>query len=95
MLLTKLRHVMSHNFVFVSITEIEDENKISKNLGILSIEPQFILESSAFKKKCIFLSMYSHINYGNIAWTCTTRTKTFKKLQVSKEKHYILQMITH
>ena len=58
------------------------ENKVSKNLGLLYIARR-ILDSTALKN--LYLPfIHSYLNYGNIVWASTSRTK-LKKL-ASKQK---------
>ena len=58
------------------------ENKISKNLGLLC-RARRVLDSIALKN--LYLSfIHSYLNYGNIVWASTSRTK-LKKL-ASKQK---------
>ena len=58
------------------------ENKVSKNLGIL-YRARRVLDSTALKN-WYFSFIHSYLNYGNIVWASTSRTK-LKKL-VSKQK---------
>ena len=59
------------------------EKKISRNLVIL-YRAKKALDASTLKK-CIFLFSHNYLNYGNIAWSSTTRIK-FKKM-ASNKKH--------
>ena len=58
------------------------ENKVSKNLGIL-YRARRVLDSTALKN-LYFSFIHSYMNYGNIVWASTSRTK-LKKLS-SKQK---------
>ena len=58
------------------------ENKVSKNLGIL-YGARRVLDSTALKN-LYFSFIHSYLNYGNIVWASTSRTK-LKKL-TSKQK---------
>ena len=58
------------------------ENKVSKNLGIL-YRARRVLDSTALKN-LYFSFIHSYLNYGNIVWASTSRTK-LKKLS-SKQK---------
>ena len=59
------------------------ENKISKNLGVL-YKAKYLLS-----QKCMiniyFSFIYSYINYANIAWSSTNRSKLSKLF--NKQKH--------
>ena len=58
------------------------ENKVSKNLGIL-FKAKHILNSESLKS-LYFSFIHSYLNYGNIAWASTTKTK-LKKLASKQE----------
>ena len=58
------------------------ENKISKNLGLL-YRAKRVLDNNALKK-LYFSFFHSYLNYGNIAWASTSKTK-LKKV-ASKQK---------
>ena len=58
------------------------ENKVSKNLGILYRAGR-VLDSTGLKN-LYFSFIHSYLNYGNILWASTSRTK-LKKL-ASKQK---------
>ena len=61
------------------------ENKISKNIGLLYKAKPFLDQSCL---KYIYYSfIHSYLNYANIAWCSTNKTK-IKKL-FSKQKHAI------
>ena len=64
----------------ISVISIED--KISKNLGVLH-RARRVLDSTALKN-LYFSFIHSYLNYGNIVWVSTSRTK-LKKL-ASKQK---------
>ena len=64
----------------ISVISIED--KISKNLGVL-YRARRVLDSTALKN-LYFSFIHSYLNYGNIVWVSTSRTK-LKKL-ASKQK---------
>ena len=61
------------------------ENKISKNIGILHQAKNVFGKVSL--KTLYFSFVHSYLNYGNIAWGCTIRTK-LKKL-ASKQRQAI------
>ena len=52
------------------------ENKISKNLGLF-YRAKRVLDNNALKK-LYFSFFHSYINYGNIAWASTSKTKLKK-----------------
>ena len=58
------------------------ENEVSKNLGLLS-RARVVLYSMALKN-LYFPFIHSYLNYGNIAWASTSRTKL--KKPPSKQK---------
>ena len=55
------------------------ENKISKNLGLL-YRAKRVLDNNALKK-LYFSFFHSYLNYGNIAWASTSKTKLKKNSQ--------------
>ena len=66
------------------------ENKIAKNLGIL-------YKARTFLDRNALLSLYysyiqTYINYANIAWGSTCKTK-LKKLTVNRNMQYVLFLI--
>ena len=61
---------------------IVTKNKVSKNLGTL-YRARRVLDTTA-SKNLYFSFLHSYLNYGNIEWASTSRTK-LKKL-ASKQK---------
>ena len=59
------------------------ENKISKNLGLL-YRAKRVLDNNALKK-LYFSFFHSYLNYGNIAWASTSKTKLKKIASKQKE----------
>ena len=55
------------------------ENKVSKNLGLL-YRARRVLDSTALKN-LYFSFIHSYLNYGNIVWASTSRTKLKKTSQ--------------
>ena len=49
------------------------ENKIAKNTGLLNRAKQLL--NSSFLKSIYFLYINTYLNYGNIAWASTQKTK--------------------
>ena len=64
------------------------ENKISKNLGILH-RTKFLLHQRS-RKNIYFSFIHSYINYGNIAWGSTYKTKLKKILTYQKKADRII-----
>ena len=62
------------------------KNKVSKNLGLL-YRARRALDSTALKN-LYFSFIHSYLNYGNIVWASTSRTK-LKKL-ASKQKQALM-----
>ena len=61
------------------------ENKISNNIGILHRSSYYLDKKSL--KSIYFSFINNYVNYCNIAWACTGRTKLDKILK--KQKHAI------
>ena len=59
------------------------ENKIAKNIGLVYQEKLYLDDNCL--KQIYFAYIYAYINYANIAWASTHKTK-LKKVQ-SKQKH--------
>ena len=59
------------------------ENKISKSLGIL-YRAKFLLSQKS-RKNVYFSFIHNYINYGNIAWGSTYKSK-LKKILTYKKK---------
>ena len=59
------------------------ENKISRNLGLL-YRAKRVLDNNALKK-LYFSFFHSYLNYGNIAWASTSKTKLKKIASKQKE----------
>ena len=86
----EIKRITSIKYLGVSIDEhltwkehiTLTENKVSKNLGLLYIARR-ILDSTALKN-LYFPFTHSYLNYGNIVWASTSRTR-LKKL-ASKQK---------
>ena len=49
------------------------ENKIAKNTGLLNRAKQLL--NSSFLKSIYFSYINTYLNYGNIAWASTQKTK--------------------
>ena len=63
---------------------IVTKNKVSKNLGTL-YRARRVLDTTA-SKNLYFSFLHSYLNYGNIEWASTSRTK-LKKLASKQNKH--------
>ena len=61
------------------------ENKISKNIGILYRTSHYLDKKSL--KSIYFSFIHSYVNYCNIAWASTSRTKLDKILK--KQMHAV------
>ena len=59
------------------------ENKVSKNLGILYRARRVLDSRTAFKK--LFSFIHCYLNYGNIVWASTSRTKLNKLARKQKQ----------
>ena len=62
------------------------ENKVSKNIGILYRASHYLDKKSL--KSIYFSFIHNYVNYCNIAWASTSRTKIDKILK--KQKHAVL-----
>ena len=64
------------------------ESKISKNLGILH-QTKFLLNQKS-RKNIYFSFMHSYINYGNIGWGITSKTKLKKIFTYQKKSARVI-----
>ena len=62
------------------------ENKIAKNIGLLYQGKHYLDEN--YLKQIYLAYIYVYLNYSNIAWASTHKTK-LKKVQ-SKQKHALI-----
>ena len=62
------------------------ENKIAKNIGLLYLGKHYLDEN--YLKQIYLAYIHVYLNYSNIAWASTHKTK-LKKVQ-SKQKHALL-----
>ena len=63
------------------------ENKVSKNVGVLYKTSKVI--NSKYLRSIYFPFIHSYINYANIAWASTNKTKLYQINYLSNRKQFI------